>query len=95
MSTVLLKAGKYFVGNPRTVFPDWEPNDVGAYTADNITYFAFKYDNTYVGAIPAQVIPVNTSKSKKAVQLVPNMTLEDDTPFHCVDGVGYIGKLSL
>lgn len=67
MAAVTLNPGKYYVGNPKSVFPDWVPNDSCSYKTEHLNergypiwWHAFQYGGTtWVAAIPYEVIPKN------------------------------------
>lgn len=93
MSATTLPKGRYWIGNPLSIFPNWLPNDSATYAIGDCTFHAFKYGDTYVAAIPDKVIPKDAFKSKKVPKSFVN--LEHNTVFWEMDGVGQIGEINL
>jgi hypothetical protein len=93
MSATTLPAGRYWIGNPLSIFPEWTPNDTFTYTIGNCSFHAFKYGDSYVAAIPDKAIPKDAFKSKKVPKSF--VSLEHNTVFWEVDGTGQIGTINL
>lgn len=59
MSSVTIKPGKYYIGNPTTIFPNWTNHVSCTYEHNGVFFHAFKFGSTYVAAIPLEIIPEN------------------------------------
>lgn len=88
MPSVSLNRGTYWVGNPKTVFPDWTPSESCVYRESHYTYFAFCYNGTYVAAVPVEAL------AGKEIPL-GTVTFSGPTLFYEQDGTGYIGDILL
>lgn len=95
MPAVTLNKGRYFVGNPLTIFPDWVPSPSHTYRVGMHTFYAFQFDDGYVAAIPEAAIPESLTKTKKQRSNMVFMTFDQPTIFFEQLGEGAIGNYSL
>lgn len=93
MPSVTLNKGRYWVGNPKTVFPDWVPSPSCTYRAGPYTFHAFQFGDTYVAAIPEAAMPPVKKRGKEFPQTF--MTFNEATVFFENNGSGFIGKVEL
>lgn len=95
MPSVTINKGKYWVGDPKTIFEDWVESPSCTYRAGPYTYHAFYFSesNAYVAAIPEDGIDPTIFKTKKVPKTF--MTFDKPTVFYEHNGVGHIGSVEL
>ena len=91
MPAVIINPGKYYVGNPLTVFPDWTPLDSCTYEVDGVTFHAFPFGDVFVAAIPIKLVD---SKLRKSLG-TSTVTFTGPTVFQETHGIGSIGDIAL
>lgn len=91
MPAVIINPGKYFVGNPLTVFPDWTPLDSCTYEVDGITFHAFQFGDVYVAAIPLKLVDPKIRKANGG----SIASFSEITVFQETHGIGSIGNIAL
>jgi len=57
MASITITAGKYWLGNPRRIDPQWEPSPSCLYYIGEHHYFALEYAGGPVAAIPESALP--------------------------------------
>ena len=96
MPAVTINKGRYYVGNPLTLFPDWTPSPSCTYREGAFTFHAFKFGNSYVAVVPVGAISDELLKPKdKADALKPIVTFDGPTVFFEQNGAGAVGTISL
>lgn len=87
MPSVILKEGKYWVGNPKSVFPKWTESPSCTYREGNQLYNAFPVQDRYVAVIPADLIDA-MKKQPKGGQMI---TFDAPFVFSENDGAAFVG----
>lgn len=96
MPAVMINKGRYYVGNPLTVFPDWTPSPSCTYREGTHTYHAFQFGKVFVAVIPVAAISDEVLKPKdKKKALTTLVTFDKPTVFFEQDGTGAVGGISL
>jgi hypothetical protein len=96
MPAVTLNKGRYYVGNPLTIFPNWKPSPSQTYRVGMHTFHAFEFKNSFVAAIPVAAIAEDVLNPKdKKKTLTTLVTFDRPTVFFEQDGEGAIGTIQL
>lgn len=91
MPAVTLTKGQYWIGDPKLVLPDWKPSVTHTYKCGPYTFHAFKFGDSYVGAIPFDAMIYVTQTSQQGAF----MTFKKDTVFYEQNGMGKLNGVEL
>ena len=91
MPSVTIRGGKYWVGNPKSIFPEWEESPSCTYREGQYTYQAFKFKKSFIAVIPFELIETlkKQPKSGKVYEF------EQPFVFHESDGSGFVATIEL
>ena len=95
MPAVTINKGRYYVGNPLTVFPDWVSDPSCTYLEGKHTYHAFQFGEVYVAVVPVAAIGDELLKPKDKKKSLTLVTFDQPTVFFEQNGVGAVGTISL
>lgn len=93
MPSVTLPKGTYWIGNPIDTFPEWEPNRGCSYKTGVRSWYAFKFDASYIAVIPESEMPPPRKRNRKTAMYY--MTFANDVVFSEQNGSGFIDKIVL
>lgn len=92
MPAVMLNPGKYFVGDPKRFIDNWKPSESGLYKCGPYSYFAFRYNGTWIAAVPADALEYIEKPNLDFGQF---MKFEKETLFFMQNGCGHIDGIEL